>query len=62
MNETVDVQLTPDELRHLISCGAALLQNLPEDSLPTYCHFNKARIIEFSTRLRTCLDEVGFDM
>nr|WP_199047987.1 hypothetical protein [Dyella sp. ASV24] len=62
MDETIDVQLTPNELRYLISCGVALVQNLPEGSLPTYCHFNKAQIVEFSARMRARLDEAGYDM
>ncbi|HEY9133660.1 MAG TPA: hypothetical protein VIM98_18055 [Dyella sp.] len=62
MNETIDIQLTPDELRYLISCGAALVQNLPEASLPTYCHFNKAQIVAFSGRMRARLDDAGYDM
>jgi hypothetical protein len=62
MNGTVNVQLTPDELRYVISCGAALVQNLPDGSLPTYCHFSRAQIIEFSARMRARLDEAGYDM
>jgi len=62
MSQIVDIQLTPDELRYLISCGAALVQNLPEGSLPTYYHFNRAQIIEFSARMRARLDEAGYDM
>lgn len=62
MNDTIDIQLSPGELRYLISCGVALIQNLSEGSLPTYCHFNKAQIIEFSARMRARLDEAGYDM
>ena len=64
MNEKdlVSVQLSPDELRYLISCGAALAQNIPEQSLPTYCHFTKAQILAFSARMRSILQEQGLDL
>jgi argininosuccinate lyase len=62
MNKTVAVQLTPDDLRYLISCGVALVQNLSEVSLPTYCHFNKAQIIEFSACMCARLNKAGYDM
>ena len=62
MNDTINIPLTPDELRYLISCGPALLVNIPQDALPTYCRFDKAQIIEFSMRMRARLDEAGYDM
>ncbi|WP_199101123.1 hypothetical protein [Dyella sp. ASV21] len=62
MSEAIDVRLSPDELRYVIACGAALAQNVPESSLPTYCHFNKAQIIEFSVRMRAQLDDAGYDI
>lgn len=62
MSDAIDVRLTADELRFVISCGSALLQNIPEGSLPTYTHFSKAQIIEFSGRMRARLDEAGYDM
>ena len=30
MSEAIDVRLSPDELREVIGCGAALAQNVPE--------------------------------
>lgn len=62
MSNAIDVQLSPDELRYVIACGVALLLNVPEASLPTYSHFNKAQIIEFSARMRARLDEAGYDI
>jgi hypothetical protein len=60
--EALEIQLTPDELRYLLSCGTALLQHIPESSLPTYCHFSKPQIAEFSSRIRRIMDEHGLDM
>ena len=64
MSEISDVQvtLTADELRYVIACGAALLQNVPESALPTYCKFTKKEIIDFSTKTRGELDRLGLDM
>lgn len=47
----IDLKVTEEELAYLIACGAALLQNIPEKSLPTYCQFNKKQIIEFTMKL-----------
>jgi len=60
--EALEVRLTPDELRYLVACGVALLQNIPENSLPTYSRFSKEQIIEFSCRIRRIMDENGLDM
>jgi hypothetical protein len=62
MSGTIDIRLTSDELRFVISCGSALLLNIPEGSLPTYTHFSKAEIIDFSLRMREQLDQAGYDM
>ncbi|WP_152025560.1 hypothetical protein [Xanthomonas hortorum] len=60
--EALEVSLTPDELRYLVACGAALLQNIPESSLPTYSQFSKEQIISFSGRIRRIMDEHGLGM
>lgn len=62
MSDGIDIRLSTDELRFVIACGSALLLNVPEASLPTYSHFSKEQIIEFSARMRACLDEAGYDM
>lgn len=64
MRESTEVQvaLTLDEIRYLISCGAALAQNVPEDALPTYCGFTKRQIFDFSKKIRNELDRFGIDM
>ncbi|MDR3447510.1 hypothetical protein [Dyella sp.] len=62
MGDTIDVRLTADEFRYVISCGSALLLNIPEGSLPTYTHFSKAQIIDFSARMREQFDQAGYDM
>ncbi|MFC3814442.1 hypothetical protein [Lysobacter sp. GCM10012299] len=62
MSDTIDIRLTSDELRYVIACGSAILLNVPADSLPAYCHFSKAQIIEFTTRMRDLLDEAECDI
>jgi hypothetical protein len=58
----ITVQMSADELRYLVACGPALLQNIPAKSLPTYCHFDKNQIIQFSKRIRELMDQHGLDM
>lgn len=58
----MQIELTADELRYIIRCGAALAQNVPNSSLPTYCGFDKDQIVEFSGRMRDALDKEGLDM
>lgn len=58
----ISIEINDDELRYLISCGAALLQNIPEKSLPTYCHFTKDQIIELMIRFREIADSNGVDI
>lgn len=48
----IELIVNENEFRYLISCGFALLQNIPENSLATYCHFNKEEIVEFTIRMR----------
>ncbi len=60
--ESICLEVTHRELRYLISCGLALVQNVPENSLPTYCGLSKDEILEFSLRLRKVADEFGVDM
>ncbi len=56
------LHLSAAELRYFIACGAALVQNVPEKSLATYCGFTKNQIIEISRKLREIADEQGVDM
>lgn len=56
------IEISDDELRYLISCGAALLQNIPEKSLPTYCHFTKDQIIDLTIKFRKIADDNGVDI
>ncbi len=58
----INVDLTVEEIRYLVSCGIALAQNIPTKSLPTYCTFNIDQIIEFSKKMRSVMDEHGLDM
>ncbi len=68
MNESVneqyyiDLKITPRELRYFVSCGLALIQNVPGESLVTYCGLSKDEIIEVSLRLRDVADKLGVDM
>ena len=58
----INIEVTDDELRYLIACGYALLLNVPEESLPTYCRFTKEQIIEIGLKFRTIADENNIDL
>jgi hypothetical protein len=58
----MQIEITAEELRYIIRCGAALAQNVPNTSLPTYCGFDKDQIVEFSGRMRDELEKEGLDM
>lgn len=60
--ELISLTITRRELRYLIASGLALIQNIPEISLPTYCGFNKDEIIAMSIKLRNFADELSIDM
>jgi hypothetical protein len=60
--ESIHLEVTHRELRYFISCSLALVQNVPEDSLPTYCGLSKDEIMEVSLRLRGIADQLGVDM
>lgn len=53
----VCVVLNENELRYVVSCGFALLINIPDASLPTYTHFSKEEIIIFSKKIRDIMDK-----
>lgn len=59
---SISISLTEDELRYLVSCGSALVMNVPEASLPTYTHFSKNQIIDFSRRIRSLMNFHNIDM
>lgn len=61
-SEIITLKVTPKELRYFVSCGLALIQNIPDDSLSTYCGLNKDEIIEVSLRLREVADNLGVDL
>lgn len=61
-SEIIMLKVTPKELRCFVSCGLALIQNVPDDSLSTYCGLNKDEIIEVSLRLREVADNLGVDL
>ncbi len=60
-SKIIMLEVTPKELRYFVSCGFALIQNIPDDSLPTYCGLNKDEIIEVSLRLRELAEKLGVD-
>ena len=60
--EVYSIDLNHDELRYLVACGFALLQNIPEKSLPTYTTFTKSDIKSFSTKIRSIMDSHDIDM
>jgi hypothetical protein len=62
VSQALNIQLSPDELRYLVACGAALLQNVSQASLATYTTFSKDQIVQFSTRIREVMDANGIDM
>lgn len=62
INNFIHLEITHGELRYFISCGLALVQNVPEESLPTYCGLDKDEIIEISMRLREIADRLGVSM
>jgi hypothetical protein len=57
-----EVAMSAKELRYLVSCGSALLQNVPEKPLATYTHFTKQEIIDFCKKMRDFMDVNGLDM
>lgn len=58
MNERrIEISLTEEELIFLIQSGSALVSNISEGALPTYCGFNKEEILEFSRRLKKIADK-----
>lgn len=48
--EFINLKVTHRELQYFISCGLALVLNVPEDFLPTYCGLSKDEILEVSLR------------
>lgn len=58
----IHIDVTDGELRYLIACGAALLQNIPDESLPTYCHFTREQIVGLMMKLREIADANGVDI
>lgn len=56
------MKITPRELRCFISCGLALIQNIPDGSLSAYFGLSEDQIIEVSLRLREAADKLGVDM
>jgi hypothetical protein len=60
--EPIHIEITHKELRYFILCGLALVQNVPEDSLPTYCGLSKEEILEVSLRLREIADQLHVKM
>jgi len=62
-NETqYEIALSAKELRYLVSCGAALLQHVPEKSLATYTNITKQEIIDFCEKVRDFMDKNNLDM
>lgn len=56
------VDLSEAELRYLVSCGFALLQNIPSGSLPTYSKMTKEEILRFCAKIRNIMDENNISM
>ena len=62
VKQSFSVQLRPDELRYMVSCGFALSANVSAKSFPMYCHFDADQALDFSIRIRRLMDEHGLDM
>lgn len=62
IEEMYSVDLSENELRYLVACGMALLQNIPGKSLSTYTSFEKSDIINFSTKIRDIMEQYNLDM
>lgn len=60
--EVISLEVSPRELRYLVSCGLALIQNVPEDSLSTYCGLSKDEIVDISMRFKKMVDRFGLRM
>ena len=58
----MNIEVSPEELRYIIRCGAALAQNVPDQAIVTYCGFDKKQIAEFSMKMRSKLDDAGLDL
>lgn len=58
----ISVELTETELRYLVSCGFALLQHIPANSLSTYSNMSKNEITEFSKKIRCIMDDNKLSM
>ena len=52
----IRIDVTDDELRYLIACGVALLQNLAKEPLSNYCRFSREQIIDLIIKLREIAD------
>ncbi len=58
----VNIELSENELRYIISCGVALMQNVPEGSVATYCGFSHEEIVEFSRKMKAVADNNGIEL
>jgi hypothetical protein len=58
----VTIRLSEKELRYVIACGIALMQNVPKEALSTYCGLSHEEIVEFSRKMKRVADESGVDM
>ena len=61
-DEMILVELSLDELKYVIRCGGALVVNVSEAALPTYCGFTSDEIYSFSKKMRDILDGTGHDL
>ncbi|GLQ30256.1 hypothetical protein [Litoribrevibacter albus] len=53
----IQITLSERELIYLIQSGSALITNISENALTTYCGFNKEEILEFSSKMREIADK-----
>ena len=58
----VNIKLKEREIRYLIRCGVALLQNVSRESVASYCGFTAAEIVEITKKLKLLADENGIEM
>jgi hypothetical protein len=58
----INIALSEKELRYIIACGIALMQNVPEGSVATYCGFSHEQIVEFSRKMKNVADDSGIEL
>ena len=62
MEKKVEDEFTEDDLVFIYTSCFALLQNISEQALPTYCGYTKQEVIEFIDRCKIILQENNIEL